>query len=104
MSTSQATSQTQPRQRHLSDRSIINLFIWPSLILLIALNVFPLVYSLYLGFTDYSAVKPVAPEWIGFKNFVDILNDENMWQYFATTGRYAPVSYTHLTLPTTPYV
>jgi len=89
LSTSQATPQAQPRQRHLSDRSIINLFIWPSLILLIALNVFPLVYSLYLGFTDYSAVKPVAPEWIGFKNFVDILNDENMWQYFATTGRYA---------------
>lgn len=89
MSTSQATSQSKPRQRHLSDRSIINLFIWPSLILLIALNVFPLVYSLYLGFTDYSAVRPQAPVWIGFQNFVDILNDENMWQYFATTGRYA---------------
>jgi multiple sugar transport system permease protein len=89
LSTSQATSQSKPRQRHLSDRSIINLFIWPSLILLIALNVFPLVYSLYLGFTDYSAVRPQAPVWIGFQNFVDILNDENMWQYFATTGRYA---------------
>ena len=33
------------RQRHLSNRAIVNLFIWPTLILLIAMNVFPLFYS-----------------------------------------------------------
>ncbi|MDX1435701.1 MAG: sugar ABC transporter permease [Anaerolineales bacterium] len=92
MSTSQATSQGQPRQRHLSDRAIINLFIWPSLILLILMNVVPLVYSLYLSFTDYSAVGRAAPIWIGFENFIDLINDEDMWQFFATTGRYALIT------------
>ena len=80
------------RRRHLSDRAIINLFIWPTLILLILMNVFPLFYSLYLSFTDYSAIAHEAPVWVGFKNFTDLLNDERMWQYFATTGRYALIT------------
>ena len=80
------------RQRHLSDRAILHLFIWPTLVLLIAMNVFPLFYSLYLGFTNYSAIANQAPVWVGFGNFSDILNDEQLWKYFATTGRYALAS------------
>lgn len=82
---------TQTR-RHLSDRAIVNLFIWPTLALLIAMNVFPLFYSLYLGFTDYSAISGKPPLWVAFKNFADILSDEQLWKYFATTGRYALLS------------
>jgi multiple sugar transport system permease protein len=82
----------QPRRRQLSDRSIVNLFIWPALLLLIAMNVFPLFYSLYLGFTDYSAITRQQPVWVGFQNFSKILNDEQMWKYFATTGRFALLS------------
>jgi multiple sugar transport system permease protein len=77
------------RQRSLSDRAIINLFIWPSLILLIAFNIFPLFYSLYLSFTDYSAIAREAPTWLAFQNFSDILNDQQLWGYFSTTGKYA---------------
>lgn len=98
MSTSQATSPARPRQRHLSDRAIINLFIWPTLFLLILMNVIPLVYSLYLSFTDYSAVANQAPIWIGFQNFIDLMNDEKMWQFFATTGRYALITVSFQTL------
>jgi multiple sugar transport system permease protein len=78
-----------PRRRQFSDRAIQNLFIWPTLILLIAMNVFPLFYSLYLSFTDYSAIARQAPVWVAFRNFRDILNDEQLWIYFSTTGRYA---------------
>ena len=89
-----AQTSTQPakqkkRRFQLSDRAIINLFIWPTLILIIVMTVFPLFYSLYLAFTDYSAIARQQPVWVGLKNFSDILNDENLWQYFATTGRYA---------------
>jgi multiple sugar transport system permease protein len=98
LSTSQATSPARPRQRHLSDRAIINLFIWPTLFLLILMNVIPLVYSLYLSFTDYSAVANQAPIWIGFQNFIDLMNDEKMWQFFATTGRYALITVSFQTL------
>jgi multiple sugar transport system permease protein len=56
------------------------------------MNVFPLVYSLYLSFTDYSAIARQAPTWIGFANFAEVLNSEQLWSYFATTGRYALIS------------
>lgn len=79
-------------RRHLSDRAIQNIFIWPTLILLISMNVFPLLYSLYLSFTDYSAVANKPPVWVALGNFGDILNDVRMWKYLATTGRYALMS------------
>jgi len=82
----------QRRQRQLSDRAILNLFIWPTLILLIVMNIFPLFYSLYLSFTDYSAIARQPPVWIAFDNFRNILNDEQLWEYFATSGRYAVMS------------
>lgn len=76
------------KQRSLSDRAIRNLFIWPTMILLIAINVFPLFYSLYLSFTDYSAIANKPPTWIAFENFARVLNDPKMWGYFSTTGKY----------------
>jgi multiple sugar transport system permease protein len=79
-------------RRHLSDRAIQNLFIWPTLLLLIAVNLFPLLYSLYLSFTNFSAVSGKPPVWIAFGNFGAILNDPQTWHYFATTGRYALIS------------
>jgi multiple sugar transport system permease protein len=78
----------RPRRRHLSDRAIQNLFIWPTLILLIAINLFPLFYSLYLSFTDYSAIANQQPVWIAFENFSRVFNDEGMWEIFSITGRY----------------
>jgi multiple sugar transport system permease protein len=80
------------RRQQLSDRAIQNLFIWPTLILLILINVFPLFYSLYLAFTDYSAIAGQTPGWIGFENFRNILHDDLLWSYFATTGRFALMS------------
>jgi multiple sugar transport system permease protein len=83
-----------PRQqrRHLSDNAIRNLFIWPTLILLIAINIFPLFYSLYLSFTDYSAIANQRPVWVAFENFSRVLGDEQMWEYFSLTGRYVIIS------------
>ncbi|MCO6452613.1 MAG: sugar ABC transporter permease [Caldilineales bacterium] len=88
----QASAPPKQRRREMSDRAIMNLFIWPTLILLIAWNLFPLIYSLYLSFTDYSAIVRQPPQWVGIKNYADILTNKQMWKYFATTGRYALVT------------
>lgn len=80
------------RVRTLSDRSIQWLFIAPTLILLVLLNIFPLFYSLYLSFTDYSAIAKAPPVWVGLQNYVALLNDPRIWKYFATTGRFAFLS------------
>ena len=89
MSSMNAPAISGQRRNRLSDRAIQNLFIWPTLVLLILMNVFPLFYSLYLSFTDYSAIGRTAPSWVGFANFVEVLNSEQLWTYFATTGRFA---------------
>src|SRR5512141_2205408 len=75
-------------KRQLSDRAIMNLFIWPSLLLLIAFNFFPLFYSLYLSFTDYRATAITAPVWLGAANYSNILTDPDLWNAFTTSGKY----------------
>lgn len=86
--------QQKQQRRGLSDPAIINLFIWPTLLLLILWNVFPLAYSLFLSFTEYSAIGRKQPVWIGLANYQDILTSPQMWKYFAITGRYTVVTVT----------
>lgn len=85
-------------RRYLSDVRIVQLFILPTLILLILMNIFPLIYSLFLSFTKFSVISDVPPQWVGLQNYVTILNDPGFWSNFAITGRYALVSVTLQTL------
>lgn len=79
--------------RGLSDKTVANLFTWPMFIILICFNVFPMFYSLYLAFTDYSAINRTQPPvWVGLQNFREALQSEEVFSYFATTGRYALVA------------
>ena len=43
------------RIRGLSDKSLAWLFITPTIVLLLAINIFPLVWTIYLSFTNYRA-------------------------------------------------
>ena len=86
------TATPAPR-RGLSDRQIQWLFIAPTLILLVLMNIFPLFYSLYLSFTEFSVIKPNnPPAWVGLENFRRLLGDKQLWSYFALTGRYVVLS------------
>src|SRR5512138_107254 len=85
-------ARARTRRRQLSDRALLNLFIWPTLILLIAMNVFPLFYSLYLSFTNFVAASNKLPVWLGADNYVRILTDQQLWSYFATSGKYVVFS------------
>lgn len=90
-----STQASQQRsRRQISDRTIAHLFIWPTLILLILVNIFPLFYSLYLSFTDYSVIGSQAPEWLAFQNYEKILTSERAryWHNFTVTGTYAVLS------------
>lgn len=52
---------TRHSRRQMSDKTIAHLFIWPTLLLLIVMNIFPLFYSLYLSFNDYSVIANEPP-------------------------------------------
>ncbi|MDP9137428.1 MAG: sugar ABC transporter permease, partial [Pseudomonadota bacterium] len=47
--------------RGLSDRSIAWLFITPTVLLLLAINIFPLLWTIYLSFTNYASNRPNRP-------------------------------------------
>ncbi|MBN2323300.1 MAG: sugar ABC transporter permease [Spirochaetes bacterium] len=78
--------------RGVRDKTLMRVFILPTLILLIAINVFPLIWSLFLSFTDYSAkmanVWGKNPAWVSSQNFADVLTNPEMWEKFITTAKY----------------
>ena len=51
--------------RGLSDRAIAWLFISPTIFLLLAINIFPLIWTVYLSFTNYRANRPGRPIEVG---------------------------------------
>ena len=93
MTDSQLTPNHQnlrPRFSWLTDRWIAISFITPTMAILLFITVFPLVWSLYLSFTDWSVIRnaATAPEWVGTANYVDLLTDERTWERFIVTGQF----------------
>ncbi|MDR3495555.1 MAG: sugar ABC transporter permease [Ancalomicrobiaceae bacterium] len=75
--------------RGLSDRVLAWLFIAPSIILLLAINIFPLIWTIYLSFTNYRANRPNAPiKSVGIDNYVSILTDPDVWQPMQATAHF----------------
>lgn len=81
-------SGVRPRFGWISDRAIIWMFLVPTMVLLLAIAIFPLIWSLYLSFTKYSIIKDAdtGPLWIGLRNYASLLSDVVVWQRFITTA------------------
>jgi multiple sugar transport system permease protein len=77
------------RLRGLSDKTIAWLFITPSVLLLLAVNIFPLLWTLQLSFTNYRANRPNAPiRYVGLDNYRDILTDPDVWHAMQATAHF----------------
>lgn len=80
------------KPRELRDYQLKMVFIVPVISLLIVMNIFPLLWSLYLSFHRYSAIKPSGPVFIGTRNYSRILTDPTIWRYFTTTAYFVVLS------------
>ena len=77
------------RVRGLSDRAIAWLFIAPTIFLLLAVNIFPLIWTVYLSFTNYRANRlNRAVEWVGLRNYERILTDSDIWYNMLVTAHF----------------
>src|ERR1700678_4044233 len=76
------------RVRGLSDRAVAWLFILPTMLLLLAINIFPLIWAIRLSFTGLMANLPTPARYVGFDNYVDILTDEDLWANFQITAHF----------------
>ncbi len=77
------------RVRGLSDRAIAWLFVAPTIFLLLAINIFPLIWTVYLSFTDFRANRPNRDiEWVGLENYRRVLTDDAIWQNMQATAHF----------------
>ena len=77
------------RVRGLSDRMVAWLFIAPTIVLLLAINIFPLIWAIQLSFTNYRANRPnEAIKNIGLSNYPRILTDTDTWIAMQTTAHF----------------
>ena len=66
-----------------SSRNAYWLYLVPGLALLTIIIVVPLLWNVYLTFTDYRGIRP--PEWIGLDNWVELFGDAVFWTSFGNS-------------------
>ncbi|WP_299689693.1 sugar ABC transporter permease [uncultured Tateyamaria sp.] len=88
-----AAKATPPRVarqiKGLSDRAIAWIFVAPTIFLLLAINIFPLIWTIQLSFTNYKANRlNREPEFIGLRNYERILTDSDIWLNMQATAHF----------------
>mgnify|MGYP003640059074 FL=1 len=77
------------RIRGLSDRSIAWIFVAPTIFLLLAINIFPLIWTIWLSFTNSRVNRPNRDvEWVGLRNYERILSDSDIWNTMQATAHF----------------
>lgn len=77
------------RIRGLSDRAIAWIFVAPSIFLLLAINIFPLIWTIRLSFTDFRVNRPnQEAEFVGLRNYTRILTDPDIWNTMQATAHF----------------
>ncbi|MEP4198434.1 MAG: sugar ABC transporter permease [Aliishimia sp.] len=74
--------------RGLSDRAIAWIFVGPTIFLLLAINIFPLIWTIRLSFTNFKANRNREVEWVGFRNYERILTDTDIWLNMQATAHF----------------
>jgi len=77
------------RIRGLSDRAIAWIFVAPTIVLLLAINIFPLIWTIRLSFTNFRVNRPnEVVKWVGLSNYQNILTDEDVWHTMQATAHF----------------
>jgi multiple sugar transport system permease protein len=74
--------------RGLSDRAIAWIFVAPTIFLLLAINIFPLIWTINLSFTNFRANRNREVEWVGLRNYERILTDSDIWLTMQATAHF----------------
>lgn len=73
----------------LSDRAIAWIFVAPTILILLAINIFPLIWTVYLSFTNFRVNRPNNDvEWVGLRNYQRILGDADIWMTMQATAHF----------------
>lgn len=86
-------SSTPPRVarkiKGLSDRAIAWIFVAPTIFLLLAINIFPLIWTINLSFTNFKANRAGREiKNVGLRNYERILTDSDIWLNMQATAHF----------------
>ena len=77
------------RIQGLSDRTIAWLFVAPTIFLLLAVNIFPLIWTIRLSLTNFRTNRPNnAVEFVGIENYCKILTNPDTWASLQATAHF----------------
>ncbi len=77
------------RIRGMSDRAIAWVFVAPTIFLLLAVNIFPLIWTIRLSLTDFRTNRPNNEvKFVGIENYRKILTDTDTWISLQATAHF----------------
>jgi multiple sugar transport system permease protein len=62
-----------------------HVFIWPAVLIVLLISIFPLIYSLTTSFMSFRLVPPTPPRFVGLDNYASLLQQPRFWNVVATT-------------------
>lgn len=82
------------REAIMTNRATPWLFLAPAIVLILAVTAYPLVYSLFMSFQDFNVYRSAVEgtQFVGFKNYADLLNDPQFWGSFKLSAIYVTCS------------
>ena len=83
------STSAKPRFSWLTDRRLANLFIFPTLLVLFFVTIYPLFWSLVVSFADWSVIQDAGQprDYVGVENYSDLLGSRRAWERFVITAR-----------------
>lgn len=64
------------------------LFVVPTILILVALLIYPLLYTLQTSFSNFDTIKFIPEGFVGFQNYERVLRDANFWMSLRVTAVY----------------
>lgn len=74
----------KPMLKKKNDSLVALVFILPALIPLLVFWVWPMIYSLYISFTDWDFMSPQF-NYVGFRNYINLFMDKSFYQVLFNT-------------------
>lgn len=85
---SERKSSLRPAFSWLGDGWLSFLFTTPTLLILLFVAIYPLVWSLGASFTNRElTMRPEQIEYVGTENYAELLTEDRPWERFVVTGR-----------------
>src|SRR4051794_9582359 len=92
-----SAAHTPRRSRGVPERRLAWLMVTPSLILILIVAAYPIIYAIWLSLHEYSVRVAGLSRWagpFGLRNYSNALSDPDWWAAFAHTMIFTAVSVT----------